>query len=140
MTIDREKMKAELTLDEGEKLFPYKCTAGKLTIGIGRNLVDRGITKKEAQFLLDNDITLCIEQLDANLNWWQNLDPVRQRVLVNMCFNLGIKGLMGFTNTLRAVREGRYDDAAEGMLKSKWAGQVGKRAVRLAQMMETGHS
>lgn len=139
MNIDRDKMVAELITDEGEKLFPYKCTAGKLTIGVGRNLTDRGISRAESQMLLNNDIDVCVHFLNLHLPWWQTLDEVRRRVMVNMCFNLGIKGLLGFTNTLRAIREGRYDDAAAGMLQSKWAKQVGKRAVRLAHMMETGH-
>ena len=139
---NRPKLKHSITLGEGERLRPYTCTAGKLTIGIGRNLEDVGISKAEAQMLLEADIDRAVDALDHSLKWWRSLDDVRQRVLIEMCFNMGIgsatRGLMSFVNTLEAIRTGRYDDAATGMLASKWAGQVGHRAERLARMMRTG--
>lgn len=79
-----------------------------------------------------------IKELDRNLSWWKNLDEVRQRVLFDMCFNLGVTKLLAFKNTLEAIRTGRYDDAAAGMLNSLWAKQVKGRATRLANMMRTG--
>jgi lysozyme len=136
--MDVEKLLKELTRDEGIRLKPYRCTAGKLTIGIGRNLDDKGITQAEAEFLARNDIAAVIAELDRRIPWWKGLDDVRQRVLVNMGFNLGVDGLMAFKNTLAAVQAGRYLDAAQGMMASKWAKQVGHRAERLALMMRDG--
>ncbi len=135
-----EAMKRELIRDEGLRLKPYHCTAGKLTIGVGRNLEANGITELEAEMLLAFDIERFGAQLDRAIPWWRGLDDVRQRVLLNMAFNLGTAKLMEFTNTLGNIRAGRWEAAAEGMLKSKWAGQVGARAVRLAKMMKTGES
>jgi lysozyme len=136
--MDSEKLIRELTRDEGLRLKPYRCSAGKLTIGIGRNLDDVGISHGEAEIMLRNDIARAEADLDRDLPWWKTLDEVRRRVLVNMAFNLGIRGLLGFKNTLELVRTGRYLDAAQHMLDSKWAKQVGPRAVRLATMMRDG--
>ncbi len=131
-------LKIELTRDEGLRLKPYRDTVGKLTIGIGRNLDDVGISQDEAMHLLDNDIARTTAALDKAIPWWRSLNDVRQRVVVNMAFNLGVAGLLGFKNTLAAMKAGRYADAAEGMLASKWATQVGERAKRLAAMMANG--
>lgn len=131
-------LRAQLELHEGRRLKPYHDAVGKVTIGIGRNLDDAGISDEEADVLLGNDIARCVRDLDRALSWWRNLDDVRQRVLLDMCFNLGIAGLLGFHNTLASVQRGDWPAAKTGMLGSKWAGQVGKRARRLADMMETG--
>lgn len=138
MTIDRTAMIRQLRLHEGERLKPYRCTAGKLTIGIGRNLEDRGITAEESAYLLGNDIDHHWRELLRALPWVASLDSVRQRVLLDMAFNLGITGLLGFKNTLATIKAGNYQRGAEMMLQSKWAGQVGQRAVRLSRMMATG--
>lgn len=127
-----------LKLHEGVRLKPYTDTVGKLTLGIGRNLDDRGITQEEAEYLLSNDISDVWLQLVSQLPFFSRLDTVRQAVLIDMGFNLGTSGLMSFRNTLAAVADGRYADAASGMLASKWAEQVGRRAQRLAEMMRTG--
>lgn len=131
-------LKKELKRDEGMRLMPYRDTVGKLTIGVGRNLDDVGISESEADFLLMSDVGRAEGGLDGRIPWWRTLDETRQRVLVNMAYNMGIDGLMGFKNTLKAVQDGRWDAAAEGMLDSKWAQQVGARASRLADMMRTG--
>lgn len=136
--MNTDRLLAELTRDEGLRLKPYKCPAGKTTIGIGRNLDDVGISAAEAEHLCRNDVARVVAELDAALPWWRGLDEVRQRVLANMGFNLGVPGLLGFKNTLRKVKDGDYLGAAQGMLASKWAGQVGPRALRLAQMMRDG--
>ena len=129
---------AELRRDEGLRLKPYRCTAGKLTIGVGRNLDDVGISEAEADLLLRNDVARSMADLDEAIPWWRSLTEARQRVLVNMAFNLGATGLLGFRNTLAAIESGNYVKAANGMLQSLWASQVGERAVRLARMMVTG--
>lgn len=128
----------ELTRDEGVRLKPYRCSAGKLTIGIGRNIQDRGISRTEAEFLLHNDCADVFADLDRLLPWWRDLDEVRQRALANMCFNLGIGRLLGFRNTLRHLEAGRYLEAAQSALASKWATQVGHRAERIAVMLRDG--
>lgn len=138
MTDLMNAMVADLRRDEGERLKPYRDTVGKLTIGVGRNLDDVGLSPEESAYLLANDINKVLRQLDEKLPWWRGLCFNRQRVLINMAFNLGIAGLLGFRNTLAAVQAGQYDKAAEGMLSSKWATQVGKRAVRLADLMRNG--
>jgi lysozyme len=135
----------ELVRDEALRTKPYRCTAGKLTIGVGRNLDDVGITEDEAFYLARNDIAKVAAQLTAALPWWKDLDETRQRVLANMAFNLGTAGLLGFRNTLELVRTGKYLEASQAMLASRWAKQVGigteakpGRALRLALMMRDG--
>jgi lysozyme len=146
---------SELELDEGVRLSPYRCTAGFLTIGVGRNLDTnkltaeelafvghncrtKPITKEQSDYLLKNDIEKVCADLMKFLPWWAYLGDVRKRVLVNMAFNLGTEGLLKFENTLALIRSGSYAQAAAEMVKSKWAKQVGKRADRLANMMRTG--
>jgi lysozyme len=128
----------QLRRHEGERLTPYRCTAGKLTIGVGRNLEDRGITAEESAYLLNNDIEREWKALKTALPWVTGLNDVRQRVLLDMAFNLGINGLLKFKNTLATIQRGDYERAAGMMLDSLWARQVKGRAVRLAEMMKTG--
>ena len=128
----------QLRRHEGERLKPYRCTAGMLTIGVGRNLEDRGITAEESAYLLNNDIDREWKELTTALPWVTGLNDVRQRVLLDMSFNLGIAGLLKFKNTLATIKAGQYSKAGNMMLDSLWAKQVGSRAVRLAQMMRTG--
>ena len=124
--------------DSAGRLKPYRDSVGKLTIGYGRNLDDRGITDAEALYLLRNDIVDVKHELDEHLPWWRQLDDVRQRVIADMCFNMGLAGLLTFHQTIAFVHAGQYPAASAGMLNSRWARQVGRRARRLAQMMETG--
>lgn len=138
MAVDRAAMTRQLRLHEGERLKPYRCTAGKLTIGVGRNLEDRGITAQESAMLLANDIAREEAELMRALPWVGQLDEVRQRVLLDMAFNLGLAGLLGFKNTLAAIQAGDYQRGATMMLDSRWARQVGGRAERLSRMMATG--
>ncbi len=131
-------LRAELARDEGVRLKPYLDTRGKLTIGTGRNLTDVGISEDENDYLLNNDIHRAQVSLDTYLPWWRTLDSVRQRVIVQMCFNLGPSRLLQFKKTLPFIQNGRYEAAAREMLRSRWAQQVGQRAVRLAEMMRLG--
>lgn len=136
--MNRKELAEQLEIDEGVRQFPYKDTVGKITIGIGRNLDDVGLSNHEIALLLDNDILRVERDLDRALPWWRNMSETRQQVIANMCFNLGIGRLLGFKNTLKAMKEGQYEDAAEGMMASKWAKQVGVRAVRLSNRMKKG--
>jgi len=131
-------LRDQLIRDEGVKLTPYKDIVGKLTIGIGRNLDAEGISLDEANVMLDADICRATIALYTALPWTTGLNMARQAVLINMSFNLGIAGLLGFTMTLALIKEGRFEEAAAEMLRSKWATQVGMRATRLSQQMSTG--
>ncbi len=134
-----ELIKEQLVRHEGLRLKPYRCTAGKLTIGIGRNLDDCGVSQSEAYIMLINDIMNCEKQLQAKIpDIYNGLDEVRKSVLLNMCFNLGISGLLGFKNTLEFIEVGDWERAANNMLVSRWAKQVGRRAIELSELMRKG--
>jgi lysozyme len=132
-----EKLAEQLTIDEGRRARVYTDTVGKLTVGVGRNISDRAFSDDEIDLMLANDIKLVEAQLDRSLPWWRQMNDARQNVLANMCF-MGIGTLLTFKNTLAAMQDSRYSDAADGMLASKWAKQVGQRANRLAEIMRKG--
>ncbi len=137
-TYSRDLLVEELKRDEGWKNKPYVDSVGKVTIGCGRNLTDSGVSDGEIDTLLQNDISEAALQLHLRLPWWETLDDVRQRVMLNLAFNMGISGLLTFKNTLAAIERGDYATAANGLRASLWAKQVGARAERLATAMETG--
>lgn len=149
------RLKAELCRDEGLRLVAYRCTKGKLTIGVGRNLDDCPLTAEEikvvghdgrskpisrgsALYLLDNGIKSTISDLNRAMPWWKTLDEVRRRALANMAFNLGLPRLLGFKKMLHWLEKGYYVSAAAEALDSKWSKQVGDRAIRIAAMIQTG--
>lgn len=136
--MNREQLIQELKRDEGVVLTLYKCSAGKNTIGVGRNVDDRGITDDESDYLLSNDIDLCVKELEGTFPWFQTLSDTRQRVMVNMCFNLGLSRLMGFRKFLAAMEAGEWETAGVEMLDSKWARQVGPRSTRLRDLVLEG--
>jgi lysozyme len=136
--MNREQLIEELKRDEGVVLTLYKCSAGKNTIGVGRNVDDRGITEDESDYLLSNDIDLCVKELEGTFPWFQTLSDTRQRVMVNMCFNLGLSRLMGFRKFLAAMEAGEWETAGVEMLDSKWARQVGPRSTRLRDLVLEG--
>ncbi len=123
---------------EGLRLKPYQCTAGKLTIGYGRNLEDNGISEEEARLLLTADTQAAYNQLLEH-PWFDELNDTRKLVLIDMCFNLGFPRLMKFKKMLTALLNHDYTEAANQMLDSRWAVQVGGRADRLAGIMREGH-
>jgi lysozyme len=134
---------AELRRDEGVVRHAYQDSLGLWTIGVGRLIDARkggGLSDDEIDYLLQNDIARVEVELDVAIGWWRSLDEVRQRVILNMAFNLGVPGLLNFQNTLAAVKARQWDRAAVGMLASRWAGQVHERANRLAHMMRTGET
>lgn len=119
---------------EGVRAFPYRDTVGKLTIGVGRNLDDNGLSDDEIHCLLENDIDTAMNELEKQD--WYNLQPESvQLALINMCFNLGITRLLGFKKMIAALRDKNYLIAAEEALDSKWASQVKGRAVEVANMI-----
>lgn len=137
MIFDIAMLGKMLALDEGKRALPYEDDVGKITIGIGRNLTDNGLSEAEIYLLLTNDIQ-DVEDDVSSLDWFTPLDPVRRLVIADMCFNLGLKRLLGFKNMIVAIKVKDYEIAALEMIDSKWARQVGKRAYRLAHMMRTG--
>jgi lysozyme len=138
MKYDMTALEDQLIDHEGLELKPYQCTADKLTIGVGRNIEDRGITEDEARYLLKNDIKIVEDELLEKKPVVAGLDAVRQRVLVDMGFNLGIPTLLKFQNMWAAIEEEDFERAAEEAMDSRWAKQVGRRAERLCQAMATG--
>ena len=131
-------LKDQLVRDEELRLKPYTDSVGKLTIGVGRNLTDKGISVQEAQGLLANDIADATADLQAKLPWTATLDDVRKGALLNMTFNMGIGGLLEFHDFLARMQRGDFSGAAGAMLDSLWARQVGPRATRLSMQIQTG--
>lgn len=138
MFIDYERLSDSVQRHEGLRLKPYKCTAGKQSIGYGRNLSDRGITKVEAKAMLDADLQSCMFELMA-LDAFRTIEsPLRREIIIEMCFNLGLKRLLKFQKMWAAILCEAWQVAAEEMLDSKWAKQVGNRAITLAKGMKDG--
>lgn len=145
---------------EGYRGKPYRDTVGKLTIGNGRNvddvgisedelahlgrtledILENGVSESEADYLLGNDIEKAIRECRRVFPWFEELDNVRQAVVVDMVFNMGLSAFLTFKNTIAMIKVGNYRGAAEHMKASLWHKQVGKRADDLARMMETGHA
>lgn len=123
---------------EGYRRRPYRCTAGKLTIGIGRNIEDAGVDRVEAMFLLMNDIQTCMADLVSIFPDYHGIGDARKAALVDMRFNLGASGFRSFRNMIAAVKQNDWRRAALEMMDSRWYNQVGSRAGRLTEMMETG--
>lgn len=136
-TDEIQTLATELERDEGLRLKPYRCTAGKTTIGIGRNLDDVGITESEALHLLLHDISRVLGELESQ-EWYHGLTGARRRAIANMCFNLGLPGLLQFRRMIAAIEAADWEGAAAELLDSRYARQVGDRADRLARMLETG--
>lgn len=137
-----------LAIEEGDRLVAYLDTRGILTVGRGHNCIARpveGVTKagdritqNQDDILFSEDVDDACDQLDAALPWWRDLDDDRQNVILDLCFNMGIHTLLTFHNTLQDIKNGNWQQAADGMAHSVWASQVGSRAVFLENAMRTG--
>jgi len=132
-----QKLKNLLLHHESCKQFPYVDTTGHLTIGVGRNLSDRGVSTREAMYLLDEDIVYFSSKLNSYLPCFADLSENRKIALIDMCFNLGVQGLLNFHKMLEYLAAKDYEKAAQEMLHSKWAQQVKERAQCLADIIET---
>ena len=132
------KLVKQLKRHEGLRLTPYKCTADKWTIGVGRNLEDVGISEEEAEMLLHNDIQRAKAQLVQKFPWTQELDEVRLAALINFTFNVGIGTVSKFVNAMALLKDGKFDMAASEFLQSRWATQVGQRAIEVTEQIRTG--
>ena len=132
--MDRTKIQQMLINEEGFELRPYRCLSDKLSIGVGRNLDDRGISEDTAYQMLNEDIDLCLSELRQRLpNFDQYPEAVRM-TLIDLCFNMGISRLMKFKLTLGYIEEGlrigNYTKAAVELMNSNYAKQLPARAKR----------
>lgn len=130
------KLRKMLEVDEGLRLKPYKCTAGKTTIGIGRNLDDVGITREMAYQMLDEDVahaTKACRKIFGELfdRWSEN----RQLGWINLAFNLGYNSLSQFRNTIRAALVDDWTEVEKGLRNSRWFSQVKGRAERVIALI-----
>lgn len=130
---------------EGCELHPYKDSKGIMTIGVGRNLDDRGITEEEAKVLLLNDIAIVDQELKDNFNWYNGLSEARKAAMIDLAFNMGLPTLKQFRKTLSFLELGLYDEAGDELLvgsgpdgKSRYYADVGKRAETISGMIKTG--
>jgi len=146
--VNLETLGKRLAIEEGDRLVAYLDTKGILTVGRGHNCIARPvdgvnqpgdtITPEQDDALFADDVKDACVQLDNHLPWWSALDDDRQNVMLDMCFNMGIATLLTFNHTLAHIEAGEYDEAADGMAQSRWAKQVGNRAVFLENAMRTG--
>ena len=136
-----DQLTKDLIRDEGFVSHAYEDTEGYITIGIGRMIDEKlrgGITLDEAEYLLTNDISRVMRELNRNYPWWREMSEPRQRALANMCFNLGITRLSKFKKMLAALQIEDYEKAVIEALDSKWAKDVGHRANRIAALIRDG--
>lgn len=134
--LHKSMAKQMLKRHEGLRLTVYECTAGKKTIGYGRNLEDRGITEQEAEQLLNNDIQAIEEQLRNSFDFYMGLTDTRKAVLIDLTFNIGLAGVKGFKKMLNALHKQNYVEAKKQLLDSRYATQVPNRALELAELLE----
>ena len=159
MKYDRDELVKMIAIHEGIVLNVYQDHLGIDTVGIGRNLEDRGITdgelsyinktmddiydsgltEEEAYYLCMNDIAIVEKELLENKPIVNQLNAVRQMVLVDMSFNMGVPRLMKFVKMWGAIEVGDFYEASDQMMDSRWATQVGRRSNGLAEMMKLGY-
>jgi lysozyme len=146
--IDKQRLRAQLSLHEDRRKFVYDDATGKgideacfvrgkPTVGVGRNLADRGLSDDEIDYLLDNDINDCIAEAQK-FRWFEALNPVRQAAVVELVFNLGLTRLSGFKKFLNFMNEHRYTQAAGELKNSLWYRQVKGRGDTIIKMVVTG--
>ena len=125
---------------EGVKSKVYLCSAGFETIGVGRNISESGLglSDDEINYLLANDIARVKGELSETYFWFVAMNEARQDSIIDICFNLGLTRLRGFVKALTAMSREQFDVAADEFMDSKWAKQVGTRAIRLTEMIRTG--
>lgn len=138
MKFDMDSLIEQLVDHEGLELFPYEDTLGIITIGVGRNLEERGISEDEAFYLLSNDIEVIWDELIKQHPIVEDLDDQRQMVLLDMAFNMGVPRLGKFKKMWAAIEEGDMNEASKQALDSRWADQVGRRAETLAERLISG--
>jgi lysozyme len=136
-----QKLLDMLKRHEGVMYYVYDDHLGYATIGVGRCVeknVGLGLSHDEVEYLLQNDVKRCIEELDSNFPWYRNLCEARRDAMINLCFNLGLPRLKKFVKALAAMEAGNYEEAAVEFLDSRWAKQVGTRALEVTHMIRSG--
>jgi lysozyme len=134
ITAQDERLRELVERHEGRRYFAYLCPSGKISIGVGRNIEELGLSDSEVSFLFHNDIERCIAEL-LGFKWFKELSEVRQAAMVDMNFNMGMSRFSKFKKLFDALSRHDYREAAMQMLDSKWARQVPERARGLAFMM-----
>lgn len=127
----------QIRKEEGLRLTPYLDTVGKLTIGYGRNLDDRGISLEEAESMLARDVRETVEEI-SHYPWFKNLSPRRQAALVNLHFNVGRQSFSHFYRMIAALAVGDWQGAANEVINSRYATQVPNRAQRIYDSLVLG--
>lgn len=136
--MDMERLQQTLIKHEALKLDLYQCQSKCWTIGVGRNLQDKGISERVAMIMLDEDIEDAISDLTRNLPYFGDLPESVKEALVNMVFNMGISRFLQFKKTLAYLKSGKYTKAGNECLDSRWATQVGYRAIEVAALIKSG--
>ena len=136
--INKKRLIDQLIVHEGLVLNSYECTAGKVTIGVGRNLEDNGISKEEAMYLLENDIARIAGTLYRTFDWFKDLSESRKEAVINMVFNMGLGNFQKFKKTISYIERGEFELAGAEALNSRWAEQVGDRSLEICQMISSG--
>jgi lysozyme len=136
--INLKRLQDQLVIDEGLELKPYRCSADKLTIGVGRNIQEVGITKGEAMMLLANDIARVSGECQREFPWFAELTQLRKEAVINLVFNMGMATFKKFKKTIAFIEAGEYERAGTELLDSNYARQVGERSQRVANMLADG--
>ena len=135
--MDLQKLKDQLLRHEGLKLKPYVDSVGKITIGIGHNLTDKGLTLTQVNAIFLDDVNDTLAFISKHFPWWNVLNDTRQRAIFDLVFNMGGE-ILTFKKMLAAIEVGDWTTAAAELLNSHYATQVGKRAHDVAAMLWTG--
>jgi lysozyme len=133
--INLDRLTAQLEIHEGIKLKPYRCTANKLTIGVGRNIEDVGISKEEAMYLLQNDIASVAGQCTRAFDWFLDAPEQVKEAVINLVFNMGLSKFKQFKLTIGHLSRKEYELAGAELLNSNYAVQVGNRAIEIANQI-----
>lgn len=133
-----ESLQDRIARHEGYRQFVYSDSLGHPTVGFGRALDTRGVSRQEALSLLENDIAAFTKEVQDALPWISTLDATRTGVLIEMAFQLGTDGLLKFHQALGCMSRGDWQGAATQMLASEWARQTPARAQELAEIVRSG--
>jgi len=135
--MDMDRLRNTITRHEGARLEMYQDSLGIWTIGVGHNIQEKGISDRVMNLMLEEDLEEAISELLRNVSFFTKMPEQVQEALVNLSFNMGIPRLMQFKKTLAYLREGDFTSAADELLDSRYATQVGERAIEIADMIRT---
>lgn len=133
--VNIERLTKQLEVHEGLRLKPYRCTSDKLTIGVGRNIEDIGITKEEAMYLLQNDIARVAGECARSFDWFVDSPELIREAVINLVFNMGLSKFQQFKLTIAHLAAKEYELAGAELLNSRYAQQVGQRSIEIANQI-----